>query len=150
QTGIGFRRGCRPGGEPGPTTRCPGRIGISPGTSSFWAISGSELRGLSAAGGRISSDLGLDHTEQAGHLAAGQAPMLRGVRDDLDRSEVRILTTVEPGIGRYGPQFVDRGRVVDELDAAGHGEPVARLGDADVDLRVRPQRLGLVAVEGEE
>src|SRR5699024_6134886 len=131
-------------------TGCPGRIEISPGASSSWATSGSEFRGLSAAGGTVAGDLRLDHAEQAGDLAAGQAPMLRGVRDDLDESEIRILTAVEPGIGRFGPQFVDRGRVVDELDAAGHGEPVARLGDADVDLWVRPQRLGLVAVEGEE
>src|SRR5699024_12656111 len=86
--------GGRPGGVPGPTTRCPGRIGISPGTSSPWATSGSELRGLSSAGGTIADDLGLDHTEQAGHLAAWQSPMLRGVRDDLDESEVRILTAV--------------------------------------------------------
>src|SRR5699024_4702007 len=137
-------------GTPGPTTWRPGRNGISPGASSSWAASGSEFRGLSAAGGTVAGDLRLDHAEQAGDLAAGQAPMLRGVRDDLDEPGVRILTAVEPGIGRSGPQLVDRGRVVDELDAAGHGEPIARLGDADIDLWVRPQRLGLVAVEGEE
>src|SRR5699024_46717 len=137
------RAGTRQGAGPIRRLTAPGRPAAS-------SSADSELRGLSAAGGTVAGDLGLDHAEQAGDLAAGQAPMLCGVRDDLDEPEVRILTAVEPGIGRFGPQLVDRGRVVDELDAAGHGEPIARLGDADIDLWVRPQRLGLVAVEGEE
>src|SRR5699024_3869338 len=116
--GLGHER------TPGPT-----RGLVPPGALSSQASVESEFRGLGATARTVAGDLGLDHAEQAGDLATGQAPMLRRVRDDLDEPETRILAAVEPGLGRFGPQLIDRGRIVDELDATGHGQPVPRLGD---------------------
>ena len=114
------------------------------------ASHGSEFRGLCAAGRAVSGELGPDHAEQARCLAAGQPPVLCGVCDDLDESEVRVAAVIEPRLGGIRPQFINLGLVVDELHAPGHRQPVARLSDADIDFGVRLQRLRLVAVEGEE